>query len=92
MCCLNGNPDELTDRNEALWWDILPLAGLECFPGQQVRRMYRGTHMNMSAGSQHMKTIHIPKSMMSAPFLQVTSEKLEQMLKWVFIMLFLRVL
>ncbi|XP_049435143.1 protein FAM216A-like [Epinephelus fuscoguttatus] len=24
----------------------------------------------MSTGSQHMKTIHIPKSMMSAPFLQ----------------------
>uniref|UniRef100_A0A4W6G7V5 Family with sequence similarity 216 member A n=1 Tax=Lates calcarifer TaxID=8187 RepID=A0A4W6G7V5_LATCA len=32
--------------------------------------MYRGTHINASAGSQHMKTIHIPKSMMSAPFLQ----------------------
>ncbi|XP_040898724.1 protein FAM216A-like isoform X2 [Toxotes jaculatrix] len=32
--------------------------------------MYRGTHINVSAGGQHMKTIHIPKSMMSAPFLQ----------------------
>uniref|UniRef100_A0A8C9YI28 Protein FAM216A n=1 Tax=Sander lucioperca TaxID=283035 RepID=A0A8C9YI28_SANLU len=32
--------------------------------------MYRGTHANVSAGGQHMKTIHIPKSMMSAPFLQ----------------------
>ncbi|XP_022608620.1 protein FAM216A [Seriola dumerili] len=32
--------------------------------------MCRGTHINVSAGSQHMKTIHIPKSMMSAPFLQ----------------------
>ncbi|XP_023253564.1 protein FAM216A isoform X1 [Seriola lalandi dorsalis] len=49
---------------------MLPLAGLECLPGQQVRKMCRGTHMNVSAGSQHMKTIHIPKSMMSAPFLQ----------------------
>lgn len=62
-----------TVRNEALWCDMLSLAGLECLSGQQVRRMYRGTHTNMSAGSQHMKTIHIPKSMMSAPFLQVTS-------------------
>ncbi|XP_028432989.1 protein FAM216A [Perca flavescens] len=32
--------------------------------------MYRGTHVNVSADGQHMKTIHIPKSMMSAPFLQ----------------------
>ncbi|XP_051277625.1 protein FAM216A-like [Dicentrarchus labrax] len=41
--------------------------GFEC---QQVREMYRGTHTNVSAGGQHMKTIHIPKSLMSAPFLQ----------------------
>ncbi|XP_031158063.1 protein FAM216A [Sander lucioperca] len=44
--------------------------GFECLPSQQVREMYRGTHANVSAGGQHMKTIHIPKSMMSAPFLQ----------------------
>ncbi|XP_044054117.1 protein FAM216A-like [Siniperca chuatsi] len=44
--------------------------GFECLPNRQVREMYRGTHINASAGGQHMKTIHIPKSMMSAPFLQ----------------------
>ncbi|KAM8761260.1 uncharacterized protein AB9X84_009011 [Acanthopagrus schlegelii] len=44
--------------------------GLESLPSQQVRDIYRGTNMNVSAGDQHMKTIHIPKSMMSAPFLQ----------------------
>ncbi|KAI3372261.1 hypothetical protein L3Q82_022762 [Scortum barcoo] len=33
----------------------------------QVRELYRGSHM--PAGGQHM-TVHIPKSMMSAPFLQ----------------------
>lgn len=33
--------------------------------------------MNVSAGGQHMKTIHVPKSMMSAPFLQVTTYILE---------------
>uniref|UniRef100_A0A8C2Z441 Uncharacterized protein n=1 Tax=Cyclopterus lumpus TaxID=8103 RepID=A0A8C2Z441_CYCLU len=32
--------------------------------------MYRGGHVNASAGGQHMKTILIPKSMTSAPFLQ----------------------
>ncbi|KAM7392013.1 hypothetical protein PAMP_022656 [Pampus punctatissimus] len=31
--------------------------------------MYRRTHI-VSAGGQNMKTIHVPKSMMSAPFLQ----------------------
>ena len=36
--------------------------------------MYRGAAVSVSAGSQHMKTIHIPKSMMSAPFLQVTHD------------------
>ncbi|XP_045891246.1 protein FAM216A [Micropterus dolomieu] len=44
--------------------------GFEYLPNQQGREMYRGTHTNVSAGGQHMKTIHIPKSMMSAPFLQ----------------------
>ncbi|XP_028269962.1 protein FAM216A-like [Parambassis ranga] len=44
--------------------------GLECLSHQQVRDMYRGTQINVPAGSQHMKTIHTPKSMMSAPFLQ----------------------
>uniref|UniRef100_A0A3Q3Q4Q2 Uncharacterized protein n=1 Tax=Monopterus albus TaxID=43700 RepID=A0A3Q3Q4Q2_MONAL len=32
--------------------------------------MYRGAHINGSAGSQRMKTSHFPKSMMSTPFLQ----------------------
>uniref|UniRef100_A0A672F6L5 Family with sequence similarity 216 member A n=1 Tax=Salarias fasciatus TaxID=181472 RepID=A0A672F6L5_SALFA len=32
--------------------------------------MFRGTHMNLPAVGQHMKTIHTPKSLMSAPFLQ----------------------
>ncbi|XP_031705607.1 protein FAM216A-like isoform X2 [Anarrhichthys ocellatus] len=44
--------------------------GFESRPSQQVREMCRGTHGNASAGGQHMKTILIPKSMMSAPFLQ----------------------
>ncbi|KAL3976282.1 omega-amidase [Sarotherodon galilaeus] len=44
--------------------------GFECLPGQQVREIYRGQHTNIPAGSQHLKTIHPPKSMMSAPFLQ----------------------
>lgn len=47
-------------------------SGFECRPGQQVRGLHRGTHPRVSAGSQHMRTIHIPKSAMSAPFLQVT--------------------
>uniref|UniRef100_A0A3B4ZRY6 Uncharacterized protein n=1 Tax=Stegastes partitus TaxID=144197 RepID=A0A3B4ZRY6_9TELE len=46
------------------------LAGFGCLPNQQVRELYRGTHVNVPASSQHMKTIHTPKSMMSAPFLQ----------------------
>ncbi|XP_037634819.1 protein FAM216A-like [Sebastes umbrosus] len=45
--------------------------GFECRPGQQVREMYRGTHVTVSAGGQHMKTIHLPNSLTSAPFLQV---------------------
>ncbi|KAM7416758.1 hypothetical protein PAMA_018694 [Pampus argenteus] len=45
--------------------------GFECLPSQQERAMHRGTHINVSAGGQNMKTIHVPKSMMSAPFLQV---------------------
>lgn len=48
------------------------LSAFECLPSQHVREMYRGTHMNVPAGDQHMKTIRAPKSMMSAPFLQVT--------------------
>uniref|UniRef100_A0A3Q4GBK6 Uncharacterized protein n=1 Tax=Neolamprologus brichardi TaxID=32507 RepID=A0A3Q4GBK6_NEOBR len=32
--------------------------------------IYREQHTNIPAGSQHLKTIHPPKSMMSAPFLQ----------------------
>lgn len=44
--------------------------GFGCLPNQQVRDMYRGTHINVSAGGHHMKAIHVPKSMMSAPFLQ----------------------
>uniref|UniRef100_A0A3P8VRC6 Uncharacterized protein n=1 Tax=Cynoglossus semilaevis TaxID=244447 RepID=A0A3P8VRC6_CYNSE len=32
--------------------------------------MNRGVHLNVPTGSQHLRSIHIPKSMMSAPFLQ----------------------
>lgn len=60
-------------QNKAYFGYIMHLAGLESLPSQQVRNIYRGTNMNVSAGDQHMKTIHIPKSMMSAPFLQVTA-------------------
>ncbi|KAA8578915.1 hypothetical protein FQN60_017518, partial [Etheostoma spectabile] len=63
MCCLNNTTTDL-------FYCMLPLAGFKCLPSQQVREMYRGTHVNVSAGGQHMKKIHIPKSMMSAPFLQ----------------------
>uniref|UniRef100_A0A673BJS1 Family with sequence similarity 216 member A n=1 Tax=Sphaeramia orbicularis TaxID=375764 RepID=A0A673BJS1_9TELE len=33
------------------------------------RDIYGGTHMNAPSGN-HMKSIHIPKCMMTAPFLQ----------------------
>ncbi|KAM8885562.1 protein FAM216A [Spinachia spinachia] len=39
-------------------------------PIQQVSEMFRGRNMDAHAASQPMKTILIPKSMMSAPFLQ----------------------
>ncbi|XP_062418472.1 protein FAM216A [Pungitius pungitius] len=42
----------------------------ESLPIQQVRELHRGRHMDTHAGSQHMNTILIPKSLMSAPFLQ----------------------
>lgn len=60
--------------NTAFFPDMLLLVGFECLPGQQVREIYRGQHTKMPAGGQHLKTIHPPKSMMSAPFLQVTSQ------------------
>ncbi|XP_042344126.1 uncharacterized protein LOC121944411 isoform X1 [Plectropomus leopardus] len=44
--------------------------GFECASSQQMREMHRGKTVNVSAGVQHMKTIHIPQSLMSAPFLQ----------------------
>ncbi|KAK5871703.1 hypothetical protein PBY51_004566 [Eleginops maclovinus] len=44
--------------------------GVEYLPREQVREAFRGNHVNVSAGGQHMKTIHVPKSMMAAPFLQ----------------------
>lgn len=72
MCCFSNTTDVLVVRNKACY--ILRLAGFECLPSQQkVREAYRGTHINVPAGSQHMKTIPIPKSMMSAPFLQVST-------------------
>ncbi|XP_034397743.1 uncharacterized protein LOC117736485 [Cyclopterus lumpus] len=46
------------------------MQGFERGPSQEVSEMYRGGHVNASAGGQHMKTILIPKSMTSAPFLQ----------------------
>ena len=60
-------------RNEALSCDLFPLPGLECSPGHQGRQMCRGTHTHVPADGQHMKTIHMSKSVMSAPFLQVTA-------------------
>nr|XP_043882586.1 protein FAM216A-like isoform X1 [Solea senegalensis] len=41
-----------------------------CTDGQQVRKIYREINRNALADSQHMTTVHIPKSVMSAPFLQ----------------------
>uniref|UniRef100_A0A3Q3WWK7 Uncharacterized protein n=1 Tax=Mola mola TaxID=94237 RepID=A0A3Q3WWK7_MOLML len=32
--------------------------------------MQGGTHMNVCAGSQHLRNIHVPKTITSAPFLQ----------------------
>ncbi|KAG8011670.1 hypothetical protein GBF38_003950 [Nibea albiflora] len=73
---MSNTTDVLVVGNKACY--ILHLAGFECLPSQQkVREAYRGTHMNVPAGSQHMKTIHFPKSMMSAPFLQVRIQPAE---------------
>ncbi|KAK5910425.1 hypothetical protein CesoFtcFv8_004260 [Champsocephalus esox] len=44
--------------------------GVEYLPGEPVREAFRGKHGNVSSGGQPMKTIHVPKSMMAAPFLQ----------------------
>ncbi|XP_041642364.1 uncharacterized protein LOC121509218 [Cheilinus undulatus] len=44
--------------------------GLDSLPSQQGREMYKGTCINMSASNRQMKTIHIPNTFMSVPFLQ----------------------
>ncbi|KAF3850648.1 hypothetical protein F7725_012420 [Dissostichus mawsoni] len=46
--------------------------GVEYLPSEPAREAFRGKHGNVSSGGQHMKTIHVPKSMMAAPFLQAS--------------------
>lgn len=59
--------------NKMLGLPTLSFTGGESVP-HRLSEMHRGTNRNVCAGSRYMQTLHIPKPLMAAPFLQVTAE------------------
>lgn len=55
------------------------MLGFQLFTGGEfvpprLSEMHRGTNRNVCAGSRYMQTLRIPKPLVAAPFLQVTTE------------------